>query len=360
MLNFSREEKITQFLRANGWGDAVRDPMPGDASSRRYVRLEQGGKIAILMDAPISDDNRACPIGASNERRRELGYPAMARLAGSNPAAFVCIASALKRRGFAAPDIFATNLEDGLLLLEDLGDDLYAPVLDKTPALEKELYKKAVSCLAAIYRSSFSNNLTAHGASWHVASYDNMALQTEADLFLHWYIPNFDKTPDAKAQKQWAKIWSAALKNLNAHASGLALRDFHAENIFALGGKVGLIDFQDALFAHPSYDLVSLIEDARRDVDPNMAAPLITQFCQEAGITEGPDFHAAYAVQAAQRNAKILGIFVRLAQRDNKPHYLDFIPRVAAHFRRDLSHPALADLRSWMKNHAPSVLKEAP
>lgn len=351
-----RTSEINAFLQTNGWGAAERIAVPGDASTRRYERLALGPKKAVLMDAPFDTDGPACPIGASEADRKVLGYSAQAMLAGSDPSAFVCLASALTRRGFAAPQILGVDLKAGLLLLEDLGDALFARVLESVPSCEEDIYSQAVSCLASIYRSSFSNTLIAHGTEWTVETYDNLALQTEADLFLDWYVDEFDTSINAEARAEWVQIWSRAFTHLNAHATGLALRDFHAENIFALEDGVGLIDFQDALFAHPSYDLVSLLEDARRDVDLSLVAPLISQFCQEAGIVEDDKFHAAYAVQGAQRNAKILGIFVRLARRDGKPHYLDLIPRVRAHFQNDLSHPALADVRAWCEEHTPSVL----
>lgn len=358
MPNSERETQITEFLSVNGWGAATRAPVPGDASSRRYERLVRGGKKAVLMDAPEDKDGVVCPADATPQQRQALGYNAQARLAGSSLSAFICLATALTRRGFAAPRILAADVDAGLLLLEDLGDNLYAPVLAKVPLREMEIYQKAITCLAAIYRSSFASDLNARGLNWHVGDYDDTALQAEADLFLQWYVPHFGQTISEEAKTEWQQIWSKNFTYLNAHASGLALRDFHAENIFDLEGGVGLIDFQDALFAHPSYDLVSLLEDARRDVDPELISPLIAQFCAEAGIENDDKFRAAYAVQGAQRNAKILGIFVRLAVRDGKANYLDLTPRVRTHFQTDLAHPALADLRAWIKKYAPSALEE--
>lgn len=361
-MTSNREQEIKAFLKAKGWGEARRDPVPGDASTRAYERLTMGLEKAVLMNAPPAAEGPACPIDADIDKRRVLGYNAMARLAGPDPAAFVCIARELTRRGFSAPRILASDLEKGLILLEDLGDDLYARVLEQHPEQEKKLYENAVSCLAAIYRSSFNPNMVHQNASWTVQNYDPLALQAEADLFLEWYVPHFDGAISEQAQSEWTALWQDAFKHLDAHASGLALRDFHAENIFALPERdgrsdVGLIDFQDALFAHPAYDLCSLLEDARRDVDPSIVPGLISRFCEEAGIVEDKKFHAAYAVQAAQRNAKILGIFVRLAKRDGKQKYLDLIPRVAAHFNHDLNHEALTSLRKWFADHAPHVLE---
>lgn len=365
MAHSDRETEIKNFLATKGWGAARRDKVPGDASTRRYERVTMGLEKAVLMDAPPSAEGPACPMGADEEQRRELGYNAMARLAGPDPAAFVCIARELTRRGFSAPRILGADLEKGLILLEDLGDNLFASVLQKHPEKEKELYRQAVSCLAAIYRSSFDPEMVHQSARWTVQNYDQMALQAEADLFLDWYVPEFDNGINNVVKAEWTALWAKAYTHLNGHAPGLALRDFHAENIFTLPERIGptnigLIDFQDALFAHPSYDLVSLIEDARRDVDPAIVSGLISQFCEEAGIVEDDTFHAAYAAQAAQRNAKILGIFVRLAKRDGKEKYLDLIPRVAAHFLNDISHPALVGINRWIGKHTPSLLKYKP
>ena len=359
-MSSKREKQIRAFLAAKGWGKARRDPVPGDASSRRYERLTMGLEKAVLMDAPPAAEGPACPVEASPKEREAIGYNAMARLAGPDPAAFVCLARELTRRGFSAPRILAADLESGLILLEDLGDDLFAKVLEKNPEQEQEVYASAVSCLAALYRASFNPEMVHQNAQWTVQKYDATALQAEADLFLEWYMPEFNGRASSVAKEEWQHAWAEAFSYLNAHAPGLALRDFHAENIFVLPERdghanVGLIDFQDALFAHPSYDLSSLLEDARREVDPKMVPKLVTQFCQEAGIEEDDRFHAAYSVQAAQRNAKILGIFVRLARRDGKEKYLDLIPRVAAHFRNDLRHPALAKLRDWVYKYTPSL-----
>jgi len=357
----SREEEITAFLNKAGWGEAVRRPVPGDASTRRYERLARGHEIAILMDAPKGAESPTEPEGASIETRKALGYNAVARLAGPNPEAFACIAQALTCRGFSAPHILAADLSKGLLLLEDLGDDLFARVIDEDPECEDRLYAAAVDCLAAIYRSSIAHILEYNGAHWRVREYDGAALLAEADLFLDWFAKDRGHEISGGIRDDWIAIWTDMFSALEAHPRGLALRDFHAENIFWLPERqaterVGLIDFQDALFAHPAYDLVSLIEDARRDVDPELAMPLLQRFCDKTGLVNDSAFQAAYAVSGAQRNAKILGIFVRLAERDGKPHYRELIPRVAAHFKRNLEHPACAVLKSWVETHVPEAL----
>jgi len=152
-MTSDRGKEIAEFLTAKGWGKARRDPVPGDASTRRYERLTMGLEKAVLMDAPPAAEGPACPVEASPEQREAMGYNAMARLAGPDPAAFVCLARELTRRGFSAPRILAADLGKGLILLEDLGDELFAKILEKNPEKEKEIYSQAVSCLAAIYRS---------------------------------------------------------------------------------------------------------------------------------------------------------------------------------------------------------------
>ena len=357
----SRETDIQVFLKQAKWHKADRVAVPGDASTRRYERLTLNGQKAVLMDAPKAAEAPSEPEGASPADRAALGYNALARLAGPNPEAFACIANELTMRGFSAPKILAMDLDKGFMLLEDLGDDLYARVIADDPTKESELYKVAIDTLAAIYRSSFLAKMTCQGEVWRVRDYDAAALQAEANLFLDWYALDVGKDIQGEARQEWILIWGNLFKSLNAHAPGLALRDFHAENIFWLPereavSRVGLIDFQDGLFAHPAYDLVSLIEDARRDVSRDLAAPLLERFCEKTGLQYDADFKTAYAVMGAQRNAKILGIFVRLAKRDKKPHYRNLIPRVSSHFKNNLKDSQCAELKRWIETHVPEAL----
>ena len=358
----SRETDIKKFLTKAGWGDAARAPVPGDASSRRYERLSRGAQKAVLMDAPRGAEAPAEPEEASAAERKALGYNALARLAGPEPAAFICIADALTARGFSAPKILARDLDAGFILLEDLGDDLFARVVKNDPSKEADLYAAAVDTLAALYRSSFPETLNSGEASWRLRGYDVAAMQAEVDLLLEWYAADAGVDISPKAAAEWTQIWAELFNYLTAHAPGLALRDFHAENIFWLPereatARVGLIDFQDGLMAHPAYDLVSLLEDARRDVSAELHSELIARFCEKSGLKNDAAFQAAYAVMGAQRNAKILGIFVRLAKRDGKPHYRRLIPRVQKLFLADIKGGEFENLRAWFAAHLPSVLK---
>jgi len=359
----ARAERRADFLKAAGWGAADVAPFPGDASTRAYFRLRDGARAAILMDAPAGAEAPACPPGADPETRAALGYNALARLAGPNTAAFAALAGALTARGFSAPTVFEADLEAGFLILEDLGDALYARAIPGG-ADEAQLYLAAADTLGAIHRSSFEDEPEAFGARWRIQAYDDTALLAETELFLDWYAPERGDAPGAAARADWAQAWRQVLPALDSHAPGLSLRDYHAENLLWLPereaeARVGLIDFQDALFGHPAYDLISLIEDARRDVRNDLTGPVTDRFFDAAGLADRDAFDAAAAILAAQRNAKILGIFVRLARRDGKPRYLDLLPRVAGHFVRDISHPALGPVRAAVRELAPHVFAEA-
>lgn len=355
-----REQEISAFLEDAGWGAARQQAFPGDASTRSYRRLFRNEKTAVLMNAPAGAEAPACPVDASPEERAALGYNALARLAGPNLAAFAGITEALTERGFSAPRILAADLPAGLLLLEDLGDDLFAHAIPRG-ADEAELYAHGVDTLAAIYRSSFSAEMRAHGGQWTVMEYDAPALLAETELLLDWFIgQHLGRSMDDRLRAQWAEVWTAAFKALDAHAPGLALRDYHAENLIWLPGRegparTGLIDYQDALFVHPAYDLVSLLEDARRDVPADIQTVMKDRFFAASYLDDREAFDAAYAVLGAQRNAKILGIFVRLAVRDGKPKYLDLLPRVARHFLTDISRPGLSEVRTLIHDLAPEL-----
>jgi len=356
----NRDTEIKAFLKEAQWDQAKRVPVPGDASTRRYERLTLDGQKAVLMDAPKGAEAPSEPEGASVEDRRALGYNALARLAGPNPEAFACIANELTKRGFSAPKIIAVDMEKGFMLLEDLGDNLYARVIANDPAKERPLYEAAVDTLAAIYRSTFPAKMDFQGQKWKVRYYDEAAMLAEVDLFLDWYAKDHGHEIQGEGRKEWHALWKEAFQSLKAHAPGLALRDFHAENIFWLPerqavSRVGLIDFQDGLFAHPAYDLASLLDDARRDVSEDLKWDMMARFCKKAGISD-KEFTLPYYVTSAQRNTKILGIFVRLAERDGKPQYRNLIPRVEENLRQNLgSMSELLDLENWLEDWVPEL-----
>jgi len=351
----ARAEERRRFLARAGWARAAAAPVTGDASTRSYERLSMDGRKAILMNAPPAAEGAACPPDASADERRKLGYNAMARLAGPNLNAFLAVADAARSAGLSAPEIFDADPSTGFALIEDLGDDLYARAIPNG-ADEHELYSAAIDALLALRRAAPA---APRSPAYQMLAYDETALEAETMLIVDWYLPHVKGAPASDDQRaEYVAAWRPALQKL-APPSLMVLRDFHAENLLWLPERegfkrAGVIDFQDGLVGNPAYDLVSLLEDARRDVTPALASAMIDRYA--AGARDFNDFDEGafrrdYAILGAQRNAKILGIFARLINRDKKPRYQDFIPRVEAHFRGDLAHPDLAGVAAFFKKH---------
>ena len=255
---------------------------------------------------------------------------------------FLAVARHLDTIGFRAPRILAEDLDLGLILLEDFGDARMKEVIEADPAAETRLYEAAVDLLADLHAAPC-------GA---LPPYDMAVYQREAGLFPEWYMPAVGIDADSDSYRA---AWDEALAPIARECSITVLRDYHAENIMLLGdGSLGLLDFQDALAGHPAYDLVSLLQDARRDVPESIEAGMIARYAARR-----PFDAAAYALLGAQRNAKILGIFTRLWKRDGKPRYLAFQPRVWSYLERDLAHPVLAPVKAWFDAHVPEA-KRAP
>jgi aminoglycoside/choline kinase family phosphotransferase len=327
----SREPLKDQFLHDAGWAGANRHQIAGDASFRTYDRVELDGKIAILMNAP----------------------PPMEDI---RP--FVKIATILNDAGFSAPSLLAQDVEHGFLLLEDLGDDSFTRLLKREPAREGELYHEAGALLAALHQ------LPAQAFA-DVAPYDMAVIHREADLLLEWYLrATRGANVATEALASWRDAWARIIAALPALPPVLVLRDYHADNLMWLPTRqthlrVGLLDFQDALVGSPAYDLVSVLEDARRDVAPETVEAVLSDYVARTGV-DAATLRLHYAVLGAQRNAKIIGIFMRLTLRDGKPHYLDYLPRVWAHFRHDLAHPALAEIAAWVEQWLPAAYQTTP
>lgn len=344
---------MKEFLARAGWGAASIAPLPGDASTRHYARLLLGGRCAMLMDQPQGAEAPTAPPGAGEEARRALGYNAVARLAGADCARFVAAASWLRSHGLAAPDIYAADPAQGFVILEDLGDALFAQVLADGGS-EKELYDHAVEVLAKMHAADAPSELSSEKPLF---DYDLVALMAETDLLAEWFLPlALGRTATQDEMSDYHALWRAALSGTGASRRVFVHRDYHAQNLLWLPerrgvARVGLIDFQDAVAGSAAYDLISLTEDARRDVSPAMAEAATAHYLAAMKAQGTPvdetEFRREMAVMAAQRNAKIVGIFARLYKRDGKARYLAFLPRVWAYLERDLAHPALADLRTW-------------
>jgi len=369
-IEIPREAIIRGFLLHSGWGGAALEPLAGDASTRRYIRLRRdNGPTALLMDAPPKAESAACPPDADEAMRQKLGYNAVARLAGPDSRRFAAFSQALAARGLAPPDILDADYDQGLLVLEDLGDDLYARAMaGGTPELP--LYEAAVDVLLALHATQAPPALGVIEPRVPLLTYDALAYKAEVDLLVEWLYPLLKgQTLPADLRAEWDVLWQKALSAIRVGTHVIVLRDYHAENLFWLPERhglhrVGLIDFQDGLSGSPAYDLVSLLEDARRDVDPVLASAMLQHYIKGAGIRDrhfdAEGFASDFALLGAQRNAKILGIFARLWRRDKKPGYLKLIPRVWRYIERDLDAPALSDLKAWFDKNLPAELRIAP
>jgi aminoglycoside/choline kinase family phosphotransferase len=314
------------FLASCGWEGARIEPLAGDASFRRYFRILHGdGRRAVLMDAPPPHED---------------------------PRPFVAVAEWLSSIGLAAPDILARDLDQGLLLLADLGSDRLRERLDEEGDREAELYAIATDVLIHLHQHQPMPGLPVHGLDQWL---DELA------LFTDWYCPALDLDVDAQGYRD---AWRQVLAPVAADGLGpvTVLRDYHAENVMLIEGRqgvshFGLLDFQDALSGHPAYDLASVLEDARRDVSPAIELEMLDRYIAATG--RGAAFEAAYWALAAQRNTRILGVFVRLWKRDGKPGYRKFQPRMWGLLERDLAHPALVPVKSWFDANVPPSARAA-
>lgn len=345
-----------RLLDGAGWGEARRDFMQGDASSRAYERLTRAnGESAVLMISPPRPDGPAIRLGKP--------YSAIAHLAETVDA-FVAMDKGLRSLGYSAPEIHAQDLSTGLLMIEDLGDqgviDADGPIPDR--------YEAAARLLADLHRHTLPSILpVTEGRDHVVPEYDRGAMAIETELILEWYAPHIaGMTLPAVTQAEFTRIWNRLFDEILDAPSTWTLRDFHSPNLIWLPereghAKLGLIDFQDALLGHPAYDLVSLGQDARVDVPAALELRLLAAYgSARRANDEGFDlagFARAYAILGAQRNTKIAGIFARLDKRDGKPAYLKHLPRIEAYLRRNLEHPALEELKGWYVAHLPKLFE---
>ncbi len=315
-----------EFLAGCGWAGAEIQPLAGDASFRRYFRVVDGTRTAVLMDAPPAHED-------------------------VRP--FVAVAEWLARCGLSAPEILARDLEHGLLLLADFGDWRLREFLDDDPSRERELYELATDVLIHLHRHPAMPGLPVHGVEQWLE---------EVKLFTDWYCPAVGLSVDAEAYRS---AWIEVLEPVASDGLGpvTVLRDYHAENVMLVQGRegvtqFGLLDFQDALVGHPAYDLASVLEDARRDVSPQIERAMIDRYVAAMGQRE--TFERAYWTLAAQRNTRILGVFTRLWKRDDKPHYTQFQPRMWGLLERDLARPGLEPVRRWFDSNLGPEHRAAP
>lgn len=323
-----RTAEMDAFLARIGLESASHRPLAGDASFRRYARVTHADRQTVLMDAPPPwEDVRP----------------------------FIAITELLAQCGVVVPEILAQDVEEGFLLLQDLGDLSFTRLLRDAPERERELYLAATEALLAIHVASRSFSAR---FSTLLKPYDRETYLREVALFSDWFLPQIHGRSGAQALRgDYLARWEAVIETAHLKQNCLVHRDYHADNLFWMEGArghhaVGMLDYQDALWGDAAYDLASLLEDARRDVGDTTVADCFARFSTAIG-EEAQAFAKRYGVVAAQRNAKIIGIFTRLTVRDGKPQYLDYLPRVWGHFMGDLRHPALASIRAFVEAHVP-------
>lgn len=330
-MNTSRSQDADRFLIAQGWANTVRRPLAGDASFRRYDRVTaEDGTDMVLMDAPPPQED-------------------------VRP--FVYIANHLRSLGLSAPRILAADEEHGFLLLEDLGDGTYTRLLAAGHD-EHELYALATDVLIHLNETP-----EAAAAPQSVSPYEEARLLEEVDRFNEWYFPlvGAPNLP-SDAREAFLSLWREILPNAWRVPSSLILFDYHVDNLLLLPERngvaaCGLLDFQDAVTGPVTYDLMSLLEDARRDIAPDLVAAMKARYCSAFPDIKPDDFEASWAVMAAQRHVRVIGTFARLKLRDNKPHYLEHMPRLWRYMDDCLKHPALASLKKWLDVHVPAPLR---
>jgi tRNA threonylcarbamoyl adenosine modification protein YjeE len=345
LARLRRSLDIRAFLTAAGVGEATRTFLLGDASTRAYETVTGGGPKRILMNAARQPDGP--PI------RDGKPYSQIAHLAES-VTPFVAIARALTARGFCAPRIYAQDLDMGMLLIEHLGDGGFLDA-DGQPVAER--YQAAARLLADMHHAEWPRDMeAAPGAIHRLPAYDRDAMMIEAELLTDWYLPAETGSALTEADRaEYRAAWDETIPRLATTEKSIVMRDYHSPNIIwrperSGNDRLGIIDFQDALYGPSAYDVASLAQDARVTISPELEASIVAAYKAARRTRGGFDergFDQAYAIMAAQRNSKILGIFVRLNKRDGKPQYLKHLPRIRDYVARVLPHPALAEVRAF-------------
>lgn len=347
----TRLKALREFLGASGYIDATRRRMAGDASIRSYARLVRHDEIVILMNFPQRPDGAALYDGKS--------YSAAVHLA-ENVKPFVAIDEGLRAQGISAPAIHHSDLDHGFLITEDFGNEGMTQGDPPRPIAER--YEAATDVLAALHGKTLPQTLPLADETYAIPVFDAEALLVEIGLMPEWYLPDRDAPLSEETRSAFFAMWRELLKKPLAAPKTWIIRDYHSPNLIWLGNRngserVGVIDFQDTVLGPQSYDVVSLLQDARVDVPESLELALLSRYIKarragDAGF-DPAGFAELYAIMSAQRNTRLLGTFARLNRRDGKPHYLRHQPRIWTYLQRSLAHPALGALRDWYLANVP-------
>jgi len=348
-----RDEAIQEFVKQSPVADGTRYYFEGDASARRYERVAGKAETLLLMDMPKRPDGPAVKNGKS--------YSAIAHLAEGIDAV-VGINDYLFSLDYSVPRIYAADIKLGMALIELLGDKVFSRMMARGEDMGVPM-KTAVEVLADMAKRDWPKKVPVRGGPEHrIADYDLDAMMIEVDLLPSWFWPLQKKSaPGDEVKAEFSAIWQSILAGIRPGKPVWTLRDYHSPNLLWLPERkglrrVGIIDTQDCVMGHPAYDLVSMLQDARVDIDFGRADELLDTYCglrSAAGPFDAGEFSRAFAILGAQRATKILGIFARLSKRDGKPIYLNHIPRVSRYLKRNLAHPDLAVLKRWHERNLP-------
>jgi hypothetical protein len=300
------------FLVQAGWSAAEAAPIASDASDRQYVRLHRpDGATAVLMRAPVATSRTA---------RRQFD-------------AFRDVGAWLRGLGLGAPEELSVDPENGLMLLEDLGDMPLSRLLEEGHRDAHRAYADAVAVLAEVAQAPPPEGLACPDAT-------EMAAMTGM---------TFEQLPGSKAL---GEALQAALARHLVRIEGdgaVSLRDVHGDNLMwrrerAGLERIGLLDFQDALILPDGYDIASLLDDPRRTVPEPWRRDLIAAYAGRRGKSLQEMNHHVDLL-SLQRNLRVLGIFRLLATEKGRPSYARFQPRTRALLWRAAAHPDLPDLQ---------------
>ncbi len=301
--------QLAQTYASQGWGAVGQGQLSAasaDASFRRYFRWSDGSRSLIVMDAPPEQED-------------------------SSP--FVRVAGLLATAGVRTPEIYAADVDNGFLLLEDMGTSTYLQSIQRgldTAEVER-LYAAAISSLLRWQQISSPGVLP---------DYNEAVLSRELSLFPEWYVGrHLNRQFSVDEAQQWQAVCRLVLESNLAEAQVFVHRDYMPRNLMTAEGEPGVLDFQDALYGPLSYDVTSLFADAFFTLPLEQREAWLERYwqqAQQAGLPVPGDFQTFLdqsRLMGVQRHLKVLGIFARINYRDGKAHYLGDTPRFVGYLR---------------------------